>query len=172
MRRKVTIEEYRADYFRCQPTKHVEQQINGCEEEENSPPVIQHQLPERAELADLLCQNHTPILPEAVTKRRILSASLMQKLCSRREVSLRHRLRPAESAKLPMAKGPAHTKPSPPAYPLVLEPTQCPICVGDISKTYEAPMGCFCRRSKMWDHVDRQHFKHIDPANTTSCYHP
>jgi hypothetical protein len=40
-------------------------------------------------------------------------------------------------------------------FPLVLAKTQCPICIGDESKSYEERMGCFCRVSKMRDHVER-----------------
>jgi hypothetical protein len=43
----IVSKEYRADYFRHRPTKDVERQNNGHEEEEYVELVVQHQIPKR-----------------------------------------------------------------------------------------------------------------------------
>jgi hypothetical protein len=50
-RRTIVSEEYRDEYFRNRPTQDIERQNRGEEEEEYIEPVIEHQIPERAQLA-------------------------------------------------------------------------------------------------------------------------
>lgn len=49
---------------------------------------------------------------------------------------------------------------------------QCPICIGDELKSYEERMDCFCRVSKMRDHVERTHLRGVAPEEAFSCRHP
>ncbi|KAH6711265.1 hypothetical protein BKA61DRAFT_435039, partial [Leptodontidium sp. MPI-SDFR-AT-0119] len=60
-RRNVISEEYRADYFRRPPTEDIERQYRGQEEEEYIEPVVQHQIPQRRQLVDLICTRITDI---------------------------------------------------------------------------------------------------------------
>jgi hypothetical protein len=92
-RRNIISEEYRADYFRRRPTEDIERQNNGQEEEPYIEPVVEHQIPERTQLADLICTNIANITPKDIVKRRIQAVCLMLALCSHREVPRRYRPR-------------------------------------------------------------------------------
>lgn len=86
-RRNIISEEYRADYFRRRPTEDIERQNNGQQEEgyiEPVKPVIQHQIPERVQLAELLCTHIEDITPHDIIERQIHFAGLMLALCRRR----------------------------------------------------------------------------------------
>jgi hypothetical protein len=85
-RRNIISEEYRADYFRRRPTEDIERQNNGQQEEEYIEPVVEHQIPERTQLTELICSHIADISPRDIVKRRIHSAGLMLALCRRREV--------------------------------------------------------------------------------------
>jgi hypothetical protein len=167
-RQNIISEEYRADYFRRRPTEDIERQNSGQQEEEYIEPVVEHQIPERAQLAELICTRVTGITPQDIVKRRIHTAGLMLALCHRREVPRRYRLKVTVPPRPLVMEGSADLEP----FPLVLAKTQCPICIGDESKSYEERMGSFCRVSKMRDHVERIHLKGVDPEKTFSCYHP
>lgn len=91
--RNIISEEYRADYFRRRPTEDIERQNSGQVEEEYIEPVIEHEIPQRAQLADLICARATDITPQDAAKRRNESAGLMLTLRHRREIPRRYRLR-------------------------------------------------------------------------------
>ncbi|KAH7418882.1 FluG domain-containing protein, partial [Cadophora sp. MPI-SDFR-AT-0126] len=145
-------------------------QNSGQQEEEYIDPVVEHQIPERAQLAELICTHVAGITPQDIVARWIHSAGLMVTLCRRREVPRRYRLRVA----LPQPPLVKEESPSPDLepFPLVLAKSQCPICIGDESKSYEERMGSFCRPAKMMDHVERIHLKGRDPHAQIECYHP
>jgi hypothetical protein len=94
-RRNIISEEYRADYFRRRPLEDIERQNSGQQEEEYIEPVVEHQIPERAQLAELICTHVAAITTQEIVARRIHSAGLMVALCRRREVPRRYRLRVA-----------------------------------------------------------------------------
>ena len=169
-RRNIISQEFRADYFRRRPIEDIERQNSGQQEEEYTEPVVEHQIPERAQLAELICNHVTGITPQEIVARRIHFASLMLGLCRRREVPRRYRLRVA----LPQPPLIKEESPAPDLepFPLVLGNSQCPICIGDESKSYEERMGSFCRPAKMMDHVERSHLKGRDPHAKIECYHP
>ena len=167
-RRNIISEEYRADYFRRRPTEDIERQNSGQQEEEYTEPVVEHQILERTQLAELICTHVAGLTPQEIVKRRINSAGLMLALCRRREVPRRYRLRVA----LPPPPLVKEESPNLEPFPLVLAKTQCPICIGDESKSYEERMGSFCRPAKMMDHVERTHLKGKDPEARIECYHP
>ena len=174
-RRNIISEEYRADYFRRRPTEDIERQNSGQEEEEYIEPAVEHQIPQRTQLADLICTRVTDITPQDAVKRRIQTADLMQALCGCREVASRYRLRVAPVA-LPLRaifkEESPEVGPLAPVFPLVCGKTQCLFCIGDESKSYEQRMGSFCRPAKMMDHVERIHLKGQDPAARMECHHP
>ncbi|KAH6704125.1 hypothetical protein BKA61DRAFT_739939 [Leptodontidium sp. MPI-SDFR-AT-0119] len=142
-RRNIISEEYRADYFRRRPLEDIERQNRGQQEDEYIEPVD-------------------------IVARRIHSAGLMVALCRRREVPRRYRLRVA----LPQPPLIKEESPDLEPFPLVLAKSQCPICIGDESKSYEERIGSFCRPAKMMDHVERIHLKGRDPHAKIECYHP
>ncbi|KAH7364024.1 hypothetical protein BKA65DRAFT_572127 [Rhexocercosporidium sp. MPI-PUGE-AT-0058] len=132
--------------------------------------VVEYQIPERAQLAEFICNHVTDITPQEIVARRIHFAGLMLGLCRRREVPRRYRLRVA------LPEPPLVKEESPlPAlepFPLKLAKDQCPICIGDESKSYEERIGSFCRPAKMMDHVERIHLEGRDPHAKIECYHP
>ncbi len=91
-RRNVISEEYRTDYFRRRPTKDIESQNRGHEEEEYIEPAVEHQIPNRTLLSALLCTRVTNITAHDAVNRRIQAAELMRTLCGCREVASRYRL--------------------------------------------------------------------------------
>ena len=80
-RRNIISEEYRADYFRRRPVEDIERQNSGQQEEEYIEPVVEHQIPERAQLAEVICTHVAGITPQDIVARRIHSAGLMVALC-------------------------------------------------------------------------------------------
>jgi hypothetical protein len=171
-RRNIISEEYRADYFRRRPTEDIEKQNSGQEEEEYIEPVVQHQIPQRTQLADLICTHVTNITPQDAVNRRIQTADLMQALCGCREVAPRYRLRVALPLPTIFKEESPEVGPLAPVFPLVCGKTQCLFCIGDESKSYEERMGSFCRPSKMMDHVERNHLKGKDLEARIECCHP
>jgi hypothetical protein len=170
-RRNIISKEYRADYFRRRPIEDIEKQNSGQQEEEYIEPVVEHQIPERTQLAALLCSHIAGITSQEIIKRRIHSAGLMLTLCQCREVPRRYRL-PVTLPQRPLIKEESPGLEPFEPFPLLLAKTQCPICIGDESKSYEERMGCFCRVSKMRDHVARIHLRGVVPEEPFSCRHP
>jgi hypothetical protein len=169
-RRNIISEEYRADYFRRRPTEDIERQNRGQEEEEYTEPVVEHQIPQRSLLADLICTRVTDITPQDAVQRRIQTAGLMQVLCGCRELPRRYRLRVTLPAQ-PVVK--EESPEADPFFPLVCGKAQCLFCIGDESKSYEERIGSsFCRPAKMMDHVERIHLKGKDPNARIECCHP
>lgn len=167
-RRNIISEEYRADYFRRRPVEDIERQNSGQQEEEYVEPAVEHQIPERTQLAELICTHVANINPQDIVARRIHSAGLMVALCRRREVPRRYRLRVA----LPQPPLIKEESPDLEPFPLKLAKDQCPICIGDELKSYEEGMGSFCPPVKMMDHVERIHIGGRDPHAKIECYHP
>jgi hypothetical protein len=171
-RRNIISEEYRDDYFRRRPTEDIERHNSGQEEEEYIEPLVEHQIPQRTQLADLICPRVTDITPQDAVKRRIQAADLMQALCDCREVPSRYRLRVALPPPTIFKEESPEVGTLAPVFPLVCGKTQCPFCIGDESKSYEQRMGSFCRPAKMMDHVERIHLKGQDPEARIECCHP
>lgn len=171
-RRNIISEEYRADYFRRRPTEDVEKQISGQEEEEYIEPVVELQIPQRTQLAELICTRGTDITPQNAVQRRIQTAELMQALCGCCEVPRRYRLQAALPARPVVKEESFDTNPVSCVFPLICGKAQCLFCIGDESKDYEVRVGSFCRPAKMMDHVEQVHLKGKDPEASIECCHP
>jgi hypothetical protein len=167
-RRNTILEEYRADYFRHRPTQDIEKQNRGEAEEEYADPIVQHQIPERTELEKLICRFPKDLTRQEICERRISTVDLMTALSYKREVPRRYQLQ-LKPRQEPFVK---QESPNPQPFPLLCDKTQCPFCIGDEQKTYEERMSCFCRPSKMMDHVERIHLKGVSAEQTISCRHP
>ncbi|OAF57260.1 hypothetical protein VC83_04818 [Pseudogymnoascus destructans] len=92
-RRNIISQEFRDEYFRRRPTEDIERHNNGQHDEEYIEPVVEHQIPQRTQLVDLICARATDITPQNAVKRRIQVAELMLALCKCREAPSRYRLR-------------------------------------------------------------------------------
>ncbi|KAF7944137.1 hypothetical protein EAE96_010541 [Botrytis aclada] len=168
-RRKIISEEYRADYFCRRPTEDIERQNNGYEAEEYVEPIVEYQIPERRELAELLCTRFGSTKPQDAVKLRIRAANLMLALCGCREIPQRYMRRAKIPAQSIIEKDLPETDPF---FPLVCSKSQCPFCIGDETRSYEQRIGSFCRPAKMMDHVERVHLKGQDSGARMKCYHP
>ena len=58
--------------------------------------MVQHQIPLRTQLVDLICTRVTDTTFQDAVNRRIETAELMQALCGYREIASRYRLRVAQ----------------------------------------------------------------------------
>ncbi|TVY90451.1 hypothetical protein LAWI1_G007273 [Lachnellula willkommii] len=161
-RRNIISEEYRADYFRRRPTEDIERQNSGQGEEEYIEPMVEHQIPQRTQLVELICTRVTDITPQDAVQRRIQTADLMQALCGCREVAPRYRRRVAPPLRIFTKEESSKADPF----------SCCLFCIGDESKSYEDRIGSFCRPAKMMDHVERNHLKGQDPEASIECCHP
>ncbi|KAJ4361373.1 hypothetical protein N0V85_009414, partial [Neurospora sp. IMI 360204] len=70
-RTKYIQRNYREHYFYNRPTWEIERQANGEEEEEYVEPAIDLQIPERAELAAILCNQPEDLSSTALLELRI-----------------------------------------------------------------------------------------------------
>jgi hypothetical protein len=64
----------------------MERQLNGTKVEKYVAPVIRHQLPERTQLQEVVCDFHNGLSVEDVVKRRIRAINLMIALGAWQEV--------------------------------------------------------------------------------------
>jgi hypothetical protein len=166
--RNAISEEYRAEYFRRRPTEDIEKQSEGLMEEEYVEPLVLHQIPERAKLAEVMCGFPKDLTLQDILTRRIYTVDLMMALCCKREIPRRYQRR----VRLPRQPLVKQESPEAEPFPLVCEKSQCPFCIGDELKTYKERTSSFCRPSKMMDHVERAHLRHIPADQKISCRHP
>ena len=134
--------------------------------------MVQHQIPQRTQLVDLICTRITDTTLQAAVNRRIETAELLQALCGCREIASRYRLRVAQPPRALIKEESPEVGPPAPVFPLVCGKTQCLFCIGDESRSYEARMGSYCRPAKMMDHVESKHLKEKDPQAKIECCHP
>jgi hypothetical protein len=167
-RQSIIFDEFRAEYFRLRPREDIERQSRGEAEEQYVEPVVQHQIAERTELADLICAFSKDLTLQEIPRRRIRAVDLMIVLCHKREVPRRYQLRLTPPQE-PLVK---QESPNPEPFPLVCQKAQCPFCIGDERKTYEERISSFCRPSKMMDHVESIHLRGVSADQAISCRHP
>ncbi len=120
--------------------------------------MVEHQIPQKTQLADLICPRVTDITPQNAVKRRIQVAELMLALCKCREVPSLGIPPPSIFKEESPEAGPLD-----PIFPLECSKKQCPFCIGDESRSYEQRMGKFCRPATMMNHVENIHLKGRDP---------
>jgi hypothetical protein len=159
---------YREEYFHNRPTWEIERQADGEEEEEYVEPAIDLQIPERAELAEILCNQAEDLSSTELLELRIRAGELMHILCDKRETVRRDRIRHRAHANV-MVK---EESPGPDPFPLLMERTHCPRCIGDESLSYEERTFNYCRPTVMYDHFDRVHAKQLSAEKQIVCNHP
>ncbi|KAH7124543.1 FluG domain-containing protein [Dactylonectria macrodidyma] len=182
-REKRIVREYREDYFYHRPTWDIERQASGEEEDDEGElvePVIDLAIPERARLAEILCNQSADWTEEEAYRRRIEVIDLMVALCDKRETVKRDRIRLRTKANPPVkSESPepeAKFEPNPDPFPLLMQATQCPDCVGNTRLTLEERAFTYCRPTVMNDHFDDQHLarrKQAEQSGETIRYeHP
>lgn len=158
-RDKAIRREYRAHYFHNRPTWEIERQANGEEEEGYVDPTIDLHIPERAQLAKILCYQ-----PEDWSSElRIQAAELMVTLCNKRETVKRDCIRRRAPNDIVIKED---------LFPLLMQKTQCPCCIGDEGLSYKERTFKYCRPAVMYDHFDKKHAKQLSSAERLSCSHP
>lgn len=138
-----------------------------------------YNIPERGRVVGLLCNEIANSTDQIRLARRISTITEMTTLCGRRETARRRRATPTPNCiglsslldalpELPeqMQEECEQT------FPLICRPTQCPICIGDKSKSYEERTFEWSKRNKMWNHFARDHLN-TRPFNAPiRCHHP
>jgi uncharacterized protein DUF3435 len=151
-RDKAIQEQYREYYFYNRPTWDIEKQARGEAEEQYVAPGIDLHIPERAQLAETLCKQPQGLGMEEISQLRIRAADLMTGLCGKQETAKRLRIwqRPHVVIK---------ESPELDPFPLHMNKTQCPDCIGDERLSMQERTFVYCRPAVRNDHWDREHLE-------------
>ncbi|KND93252.1 hypothetical protein TOPH_02396 [Tolypocladium ophioglossoides CBS 100239] len=157
--REKSIREYhRQYYFYHRPTWEIEQQLAGDDhqvDEAYSVPAIDLHIPERAQLANLLCQQADDLDFDSFLQLRIKVAELMVSLIGKRETVKRKRIVKKVQSGIPCPSPDKSLGPD--RFPLLMGKAQCPRCIGDEAMSVEERTFAYCRPAVMNDHFDREH---------------
>ncbi|KAH7354509.1 FluG domain-containing protein [Plectosphaerella cucumerina] len=168
--------EYREYYFYTQPTRDIERQARGEMDEEYEEPKMELHIPERAGLAALFINQPDGLSDEEVACRRVQSIDLKVSLCGKRETRRFGRVRTRRQPELPVKQELPEVEPMLDHFPLLMDPAQCPVCIGDDRLSREERTFSFCRPTIRNDHFDDQHLEAHKLSerrgNTIRCEHP
>ena len=161
---------YREEFFYQSHNKEMERQLNGTRAEKYVAPVIQHQLPERTQLQEVVCDFRTGLSVEDIVKRRIRTINFMIALCARQEVRPRKErsITPKDHVKESLDSQPFLDTD---CFPLICKKTQCIYCIGKERLPFQGRIRTFCRTSYMWDHIE-DHLSKEPAGQPVSCRHP
>lgn len=130
-------------------------------------------IPERQRVAEILCNQPDDLSAKDLVRRRTEVVTLMAVLCDKRETAKRKAIRKAAS--------PVQTNvvvkeesPAPDQFPLLMDKTQCPCCIGSRAMLNEERTFRYCRPAVMNDHFDREHLEPMEEAeqqNLITCQH-
>ena len=186
MRRTIEADNrYRKKYFYDISTIEIERQDEGFEKASYTAPVTKHQLPNRTRVQEIMCTEPEMLdkKEEAVRERRILAVAALVTLCSRRE-NRSGRRRTTTTTDAYDVK--ASTEPKTEAissgmdvdsettqdpFPMVLDPRQCPVCIGDQALSQQQRTRCWHNMWNMWDHAEK-HFQGLASNEPYPCCHP
>ncbi|GKT43643.1 uncharacterized protein ColSpa_03824 [Colletotrichum spaethianum] len=170
-RDKKVVKAYRSYYFYNRSTWDIERQASGIEDEEYVEPAISLTIPERARLAEILCYQPADCTHDELMKLWVGAIDLMVILFDKRETVRRDRIR-ADYQPQPHIE----RQPQPKPFPLILDPNQCPDCVGDERLNMEERTFKYCRPTVRNDHFDDQHLGQRERAvlhgDVIRCNHP
>ncbi|OAQ58141.2 FluG domain-containing protein [Pochonia chlamydosporia 170] len=169
-REKRIVKDYREYYFYHRPTWDIEAQARGEVEEQYEEPVIDLIVPERVRLAEMLCFQPKDLTEEQISRLRIDVVDLMVALCDKRDTG-----KPRQSQPKPPVQVPIHqfVKEESPAFeawcradpfPLLMNASQCPDCIGDERLTTAERTFQWCRPTIRNDHFDDQHLTERESA--------
>ncbi|EAQ91198.1 predicted protein [Chaetomium globosum CBS 148.51] len=165
-RKKAVQRGYRKHYFHNRPTWDME--TDGEEEEEYDEPAIDLQIPERAQFAEILCNQPDNLSSTELLELRIQAAELMVALCGKRETVKRNHIRRRAQTQ---ANVTVKESPGPDPFPLLMDRKQCPYCI-DEKLSHEERTFKYCRPAVMYDHFDRKHARQLSGVKQISCNHP
>ena len=156
------VKDYREYYFYHRPTWDIEAQARGEKEEEYREPIIDVAFPERARLAEIFCHQPRKLNEKELLNLRVEAIDLMVSLCDKKETARSSQRRPEQEEeafiKDELAESdPASDNVEADLFPLLLDPTQCPDCIGDGGLSVEERTFRWCRPTVRNDHFDDRH---------------
>ncbi|KAL8400415.1 hypothetical protein RB594_000708 [Gaeumannomyces avenae] len=170
------VRQYREYYFYHRPTWDIERQARGEEEEEYEEPKVELNIPERARLAEIWCDQPNNWSDDEILRHRIKAIDLMVSLCNKRETRRRDHIRQRRQIEPPIKQKSPDLSPEPDSFPLLMDPNQCPDCIGDGRLSTAERTFMFCRPTVRNDHFDNQHLEARKFAQGSghpiSCKHP
>ncbi|KFZ25256.1 hypothetical protein V502_00270 [Pseudogymnoascus sp. VKM F-4520 (FW-2644)] len=140
--------EYRRDYFYRIHNEELEKIIKKVTVVAPTyvKPVVKHQLPERTQLQEIMCDLSKDLNPRDIVMRRIRAIDTMVALSGRQVQCHKSQLSKSSSAsslgESPMVK---EESPVPNTFPLICEKTQCIFCIGDDRQSYDRRMRKFSK---------------------------
>jgi len=156
--------------------RHLDKAVAVVEEEdEGVEPVIEHQLAERTQLQQILCDFSRDLSPQDIVSRKAAAIDLMVALASRQEFQTRTRKSrsgPAFKGLIKAESSAFNPFPPPNEFPTICKKTQCIICIGNDRLSYKQRMRTFSRVSHMWDHVENVHLSKVPSEQRIICFHP
>jgi hypothetical protein len=164
-RKKNIRRDYREDYFYNRPTWDIEADES---EEEYAESAVDLQIPERAKLAEMLCNQPATLNSEELLELRIQAAELMVSLCDKRETRKRDCIRRRARTDVAVKE----ESPGPDPFPLLMDRKQCPLCIGDETLSHQERTFKYCRPAVMYDHFDRKHAQQLGGAKPMLYNHP
>lgn len=153
-RNKALRQEYRKYYFHNRPTWDIERQLaegSAEEPEEDIQPPTQLYIPERAQLAEILCHQPDSLHANDLRNLRIQAAELMTILCNKKETAKRKVIRQAAQTSGINAFV-KQESPGSGCFPLLMEKTQCPCCIGSDLVSEEERTFRYCQPAVMNNH--------------------
>ena len=130
--------QYRRDYHDRIHDEEMERHLKGVATDEYVEPVVHHQLPERTQVQEVMCDFSEDLTTEDIVRRRIRAIDRMVALCSRREVPQPKQRLPTIRQDPIKEESPEPESPDSELFPLVCAKTQCPICIGNERLTYSS----------------------------------
>ncbi|GKU10200.1 unnamed protein product [Fusarium langsethiae] len=137
---------------------------------------------ERDRLANILCHQPDGLSEDQVLEQRIEAIQLMVSLCDKRETVKRHRVQQNVRAqaqphiKTEPSEAGSEPEPSLDQFPLLMQPGQCPDCIGDERLSLEERAFSYCRPTVRNDHFDDQHLidreRALQRGEKMVCTHP
>ncbi|KAK0701743.1 FluG domain-containing protein [Lasiosphaeria miniovina] len=165
--RKTAIRrDYRKHYFYNRPTWDMD--ADG-QEREYVKPAVDLQITERAQLAEILCNQPDNLGPAELLELRIRADELMVILCDKRETARPGRIRRRAQAQADVT---VEESPGPDPSPLLMDRKQCPRCIRDETLSHGERTFKYCRPAVMYDHFDRKHAQQLGDVKRMLCNHP
>ncbi|KAL2263081.1 hypothetical protein VTK26DRAFT_8306 [Humicola hyalothermophila] len=131
-RKSAIRRDYRKHYFYNRPTWDMDA---DRQEEEYVEPAIDLQIPERAQLAEILSNQPDNLSPAELLELRIQAAELMVILCGKRETVKPDRIRRRVQVQADVTA--KEKSPMSDPFPLLMDRNQCPYCIGDEMLSYK-----------------------------------
>jgi hypothetical protein len=131
----------RKQHFRKAPTMAFDSQFSNASTEsfsDNLQPTkpIEYNIPERAEIVELVCKQAANLTDQEMFDRRIRAIEARAALCNRQEIQRRGRPKFSFKQEEPRATPEDSKEDIQDIFPLVCKPTQCIFCLGKEGLSY------------------------------------